>query len=107
MSDTHANLHKHTGLYVTVFVLLVVGTIATVGASRLEFSSGMSIVVALLIAGVKASLVAAVFMHLKWEKAPVLWYTLVLCAIFFTGLLLLPMLTVQDLPPQVKIGTWG
>ena len=107
MTDGHANLHKHTGLYLGIFALLIVGTIATVGASRLELSHGLSIAVALLIAGVKASLVAAVFMHLKWEKAPVLWYTLVLCAIFFIGLLVLPTLTVSDLPPQVKIGTWG
>lgn len=107
MSDGHANLHKHTGLYLGIFALLIVGTITTVGAFRLELSHGLSIAVALLIAGVKASLVAAVFMHLKWEKAPVLWYTLVLCAIFFIGLLVLPTLTVSDLPPQVKIGTWG
>ncbi len=107
MTDGHASLHKHTGLYLGIFALLVVGTIATVGASRLELSHGLSIAVALLIAGVKASLVAAIFMHLKWEKAPVLWFTLVLCAIFFAGLIILPTLTVQDLPPQVKIGTWG
>jgi cytochrome c oxidase subunit 4 len=107
MTDGHTNLHKHTGLYLGIFALLVVGTIATVGASRVDLSHGLSVVVALLIAGVKASLVAAVFMHLKWEKAPALWLTLVLCGIFFAALLLLPMLAVQDLPPQVKIGTWG
>lgn len=107
MTDGHADLHKYTGLYMTIFALLIAGTVATVVVAQFDLGHGMNVVVALLIAGVKASLVAAIFMHLKWEKAPVLWWILAICAVFFVVLMFLPLLTVLDYPPQVKLGTWG
>jgi hypothetical protein len=66
----------------------------------------MNLVVALLIATVKASLVAAIFMHLKWEKSVSIWWTLGICGIFFVALMALPSLTTRDLPALSHHGTW-
>lgn len=107
MDDAHADIRKHVRLYLIVFASLLAGTVLTVVAAQVDFRGHWNVVVALAIAGVKASLVAAIFMHLKWERAAAIWSALVLCAVFFVVLILLPVLTVQDLPPQVKMGTWG
>lgn len=107
MGESHADVSKQVKMYVAVFLALAVFTVLTVGASRMEFSKPMHVAVALVIATIKASLVAAVFMHLKWERAKVLWGVLALCALFFVVLVLLPVLTMSDVPPAVHVGTWG
>ncbi len=107
MGDSHADVSKHVRMYVAVFLALAVFTVLTVGVSRMEFSKPMHIAAALVIATIKASLVAAVFMHLKWERAQVIWGVLALCALFFVLLVLLPVLTMSDVPPAVHVGTWG
>lgn len=58
----------HTKAYLMVFGALLVLTVATVGVSYIHLSKGLGLFVGLLIATVKASLVASIFMHLKWEK---------------------------------------
>ena len=107
MSDAHADVSKHVRSYIAVFVALAICTVLTVAAANQEFGGSWNIVVALSIAAVKASLVAAIFMHLKWERALWIWVPLAFCAAFFVVLMLLPVLTAQDLPPQVRMGTWG
>lgn len=47
---------------------LLVLTIITVAATRVDFGSQMNLVVAMLIATVKATLVAMYFMHLRYDK---------------------------------------
>ena len=48
---------------------LLVLTVVTVGASTIDFGSGMTnVIIAMLIASIKASLVALFFMHLRWDK---------------------------------------
>ncbi len=106
MGDAHADAGKHTRLYMGVFAALFVGTILTVVVSHYHYSDVGNVVVALLIAGAKASLVAAIFMHLKWEKAPWIWCPLALCAFFFIVLLALPVLIANDHPPGVTSGPW-
>ncbi len=54
-------------LLVTVFLALIVLTIMTVGATRVDLGRA-NLWLAMLIAGVKATLVALYFMHLKWDK---------------------------------------
>lgn len=105
MSDSHADISKHVRSYIMVFIALAVLTIVTVAASRIDFGTG-NVVVALLIAVVKASLVATIFMHLKWEKSASIWLTLGLCAFFFVLLMALPVLIANDNPPQVVKYTW-
>ena len=106
MSDAHADAGKHTRLYMGVFAALFFGTILTVVVAQFDFTDMGNVAVALLIAATKASLVAAIFMHLKWEKTPWIWWPLALCAIFFVVLLALPVLTVNDHPPGVTTGPW-
>jgi len=56
-----------TRLYAFVFLSLVVLTVVTVSASRVDLGGSGNIVLGLLIAVVKASLVALFFMHLKHD----------------------------------------
>ncbi|MFQ5591073.1 MAG: cytochrome C oxidase subunit IV family protein [Phycisphaerae bacterium] len=108
MSDANPDTSKHVKVYVAVFVALAVFTVLTVLASRVNASTSAHVTVALAIAGIKASLVAAVFMHLKWEKTLILWAIVFpLCAVFLLALMALPTLTTGDLPPGVQMGTWG
>ncbi|MBI4719495.1 MAG: cytochrome C oxidase subunit IV family protein [Planctomycetes bacterium] len=108
MSGSHADVSKHVRAYVAVFIALAIGTIVTVAAAQVHIPHPMNYVVAMLIALFKASLVAAIFMHLKWERAANIWILLALCAVFFAALMLLPSLTTFDLPKQAqRIGAWG
>ncbi|HLH40070.1 MAG TPA: cytochrome C oxidase subunit IV family protein [Bryobacteraceae bacterium] len=68
--STHEHTHEHggSGVYVKTLLALLILTILTVAASYIDFGSG-NVVIALLIASIKASLVALFFMHLRYEKA--------------------------------------
>lgn len=70
-SDTHEHgeHHVHGGpaVYSTVLIALLILTIVTVGASRIDFGAA-NVAIALLIATVKATLVGLWFMHLKYDK---------------------------------------
>ena len=54
------------GAYFAVWGALVVFTIITVIASRIDFGDG-NLIIAMLIATTKAALVGLVFMHLLWD----------------------------------------
>lgn len=66
--------------YLTVFISLLVLTAVTVGAAFLDFGA-FDFVVAMLIASVKAMLVALFFMHLKYEN-PFTWLYAVVPIVF-------------------------
>jgi len=94
-SGGHAHGHGHgpeevskaVRKYLLVFAALLVGTIVTVLASYIDFGHpGINIGVALFIAIVKASLVAAYFMHLIDERK-LIYGLLGATAFFFTGLM--------------------
>ena len=76
-------------------LLAFVLTLVTVAISYLHLPVRQAIMVALLIATVKGSLVACYFMHLISEKKLILW-VLVLTVVFFIVLLLVPAFTVAD-----------
>ena len=61
--ETH---HIPLNLYFKVFGALLLMTALTVAASRVDFGS-MNTVIAMAIASVKAGLVLAFFMHLKYD----------------------------------------
>jgi len=104
----HADVSKQKTVYLFVFGALAVGTVLTVLAAQIEASTPVHITIALAIAVVKASLVAAIFMHLKWETSSSIWIALLFCAIFFVVLLLLPVLTMQDMNRiGVEHSIWG
>ena len=88
---------------------LIVGTILTVVVAQIDLGHTTNLVLALLIAATKGTLVAAIFMHLKWERSVSVWASLGLCAAFFVFLMAVPVLTVNDYPPGVKhdrTGSW-
>ena len=86
---------KHLGQYYVVFVALLCLTAITVGVSYLKLNRPLAIAVALIIATVKAAMVAGVFMHLLSEKK-VIYAVLVLTVAFFLLVLLLPSFTVFE-----------
>ena len=77
--------------YYSIFAALMVGTAITVGAAFVNLHN-FNIVVALLIAGVKATLVIFFFMHVKFSsKLTKLWV-----AIGFIWLALMLAITLTD-----------
>jgi cytochrome c oxidase subunit 4 len=86
---------KHLGQYYVVFVALLCLTAVTVAVSYLHLKRPLAIAIALVIATVKAGLVAGVFMHLISEKK-VIYAVLILTAAFFLLVLLLPSLTIFE-----------
>ncbi len=90
-SDGHHDVASEVRRYLIIFGALTVGTIVTVLASYVNFgSSTMNIVVALIIASIKAFLVAGYFMHLISEKK-MIYAILVATAFFFAGLMYLTL----------------
>jgi len=74
-------------IFLNVFLTLVALTVVTVAVSRVDFGA-MNIVVAMVIASIKAGLVAMFFMHLKYENKLVWMYVafpLILLAILLAG----------------------
>lgn len=81
--------------YLIVFGALLACTMLTVGANRLHFEVPIAITVALVIAGVKGSMVAGVFMHLSHEKQWI-YGALLLTVVLFIALIFIPTLTMAD-----------
>jgi len=84
------HIKQHVRVYVAVFATLAVLTGVTVAISYLHLPTGLAIAVAMVVATVKASLVAGYFMHLLSEEKVILWL-LVLCAAFLVFLFALPL----------------
>ena len=93
--DGHGDVDRHVRAAYFVFGSLLVLTGFTVGAYFLHLPLRAAITLALLIATVKGTLVAAWFMHLVSERKMIYWM-LGLTAVLFFPLLLLPTLTVLD-----------
>lgn len=89
MSHSPEEVKKHVKIYIGVFAALAVLTVVTVAVSYLHLPMAWAVVVALVIASFKASLVAGFFMHLFQEK-PIIFWILLLTIIFFLHLLIIP-----------------
>jgi cytochrome c oxidase subunit IV len=79
-------IQKEIRRYLLVFGALAVLTIITVAISRLRLPTHEAIAIALTVAIIKGSLVAAFFMHLISERK--LIYAVLLITVFFFGMLL-------------------
>lgn len=91
-------LKKDIRVYLIIFASLLVGTLLTVGMYYVHIPSvGLTITIALIIASVKAFLVAGYFMHLLSEKK-VIYATLATTAFFFLGLMGLTLWAMHDFP---------
>ena len=95
MHSDPVEIRKSVRRYITVFVALMAFTIITVVAARFHFAVPIAITIALIIATMKGSMVAAVFMHLSHEKRAI-YGALLLTVVFFIVLLLVPLLTNLD-----------
>ena len=87
--------------YLMVFAALLALTIATVTASYLDLPAGPAIALGLTLAAVKASLVAAFFMHLSHERA-MIYATLLLTAVLAVTLFSFTVWTEADHVPGTR-----
>ncbi len=101
--ETHdaAAFRRHIRQYIAVFVALLVATVLTVAVSYVHFGAEDShvgnVTVAMIIASVKAALVAGFFMHLVAEKRSI--YTmLATTGVFFAALIALTVFAFYDSP---------
>ena len=89
-------IRKHIRVYMTVFASLAVLTVVTVAASWLKVPVPVAILIALMIASVKAFLVAAFFMHLISERAAI-YGVLIITFFFFLMMISIPLLMDMNL----------
>ncbi len=92
MTHSSEDIRAHVKIYLTVFGVLMVLTLVTVGISYLNLPVGQAVALAIIVATIKGSLVATFFMHLKGEKPIVMW-TLALTMSFLVVLFGLPLWT--------------
>lgn len=95
MHSKPAAVKKSIAKYVMIGGALLVFTAITVAANLLQFAVPIAITVALIIAAIKGSMVAAVFMHLSDEKKWI-YGALILTAVFFLVLIFVPLFTTMD-----------
>ncbi len=97
MSDHSEDISKHVRGYLIVGATLLIGTVLTVLASYVDLGHHWNIILALIIATVKASLVALYFMHLISERQMI--YLVLGCTFFFfVGLMFLTIWATHDYP---------
>jgi cytochrome c oxidase subunit 4 len=95
MHSDPAAIRKHIRTYLMIGGLLFVATVVTVLANLVELAVPAAITVALIIASIKGSMVAAVFMHLSNEKKWI-YASLLLTIVFFIVLMFIPLFTTYD-----------
>ncbi len=95
MHSDSAEVKKSTRTYVMVGLALLVFTAITVAANRFHFGVPVAVTVALLIATMKGSMVASIFMHLSHEKKWV-YGALILTVLGFLVLMTVSIFTVSD-----------
>ena len=95
--DAHSadDIKKSIRTYYTIFGALMVLTVITVAVSYVHLPVAMAILVALVVATIKGSLVALYFMHLLHERKVIYW-VLTLTLILFIFLMFFPLLTDAD-----------
>ena len=98
-SHTHDHAHESHSIkgYLFVYFALLVGTVFTVWASYIDLGSHWNIILALVIACVKAFLVIAYFMHLISEKK-MIYSILGFTMFFFAGLMVLTLCSMHNFP---------
>jgi cytochrome c oxidase subunit IV len=72
-------------VYITIFLVLVVGTVLTVLAAFMDFPWRLNTIVALTIATVKATFVVLYFMHVRYSSR--LIWVIVASALFWMGIM--------------------
>lgn len=83
--------------FLNVLLALLFLTIITVAASRVDFGAA-NLLIAMLIASVKAALVIAIFMHVKWDTA-------INKIVFLSSFLFLSLLLIFTLADEATRGS--
>jgi len=119
--DAHDDHDDHHGIAHTASVKVLLGTggalmmltLVTVLATRVDFGTNINLAVAMLIAVIKATLVVLFFMHLKYDKVfhSVIFLSAILAAALFVGFTLMDSGQYQetniwdtDNPPIAPVG---
>ena len=95
MHSDEASIRKSIRSYMMIGAALFVFTGITVAVNQIHLAVPMAITVALIIATMKGSMVASIFMHLSHEKKWI-YGSLILTVIGFAILMLVPSLTIND-----------
>ena len=77
------HVHEQIRNYFIIFGTLLVFTAITVLLSKVELPIVLGVVLALIVAGIKGTLVAGIFMHMFSERIPVVNIVLISAAVFF------------------------
>jgi len=99
MSNHDSHTHESHSIkgYLVVYFALLIGTILTVWASYIDLGHHWNIVLALVIACIKAFLVIAYFMHLISEKK-MIYLVMAFTMFFFAGLMVLTLFSMHNFP---------
>jgi cytochrome c oxidase subunit IV len=99
--DHGKHIHGGPKVYGAVLAGLLVLTVITVLASTIDWGGGMTnVIIAMIIASIKGSLVALFFMHLRWDKPMT---SIIFCStLFFLGLFLIGCYTDQTARPMLE-----
>jgi caa(3)-type oxidase subunit IV len=89
------DVRKSIRKYLAVGAALFVFTVITVAVNQVHLAVPAAITVALIVATIKGSMVASVFMHLSHEKRWI-YGALILTVVGFFVLLLVPLFTTMD-----------
>jgi cytochrome c oxidase subunit IV len=90
MGATAEEVRKHVKTYWMIFIALAFCTVVTVGIAYYHLPPVLAVIVAMLVASIKASLVALFFMHLNSERK-IIYGTLGLTAFMFLVLMMIPL----------------
>jgi caa(3)-type oxidase subunit IV len=95
MHSDPAAIQKSVRMYRNIGLMLLVFTVITVAASYIDLAVPAAITLAMIIAAMKGSMVAAIFMHLSYERKWI-YGSLLLTLVGFLILMLVPMFTIMD-----------
>ena len=79
-------------VYITIFLVLLVGTALTVWAAFIDFPFGLNTIIAMTIAVTKATFVVLYFMHVRYSGR--LIWLVIAAALFWMGIMF--ALTISD-----------
>ena len=101
----HHDEHEHHGpsslLLYAVFFLLLILTAVTVGVTAWDFGYNLNLIVAMLIATVKAAVVGLWFMHLRWDP-PIFGFVLIASLGFVTLFIVFTLLDTGEYTPNIE-----
>ena len=98
-NNDHDEHRPNVGLYIKIFVALMVLTGITVAISKVHLPRAQAVGLGLFVATIKATLVAAFFMHLKGENK--LIHNALLITVACALILLIPMIDASSVVKRI------